>query len=123
MSQIYMDALPRVGAREAYASKNTLYESRHGHGNGGDHNPSGATYIFPLMFAIFNAVYWVLYLYVIRFPPTLCTYCKINFVFPIHHHITFFKNENDSDFFVQIQPPYWRIIESAEQLSLDKLTI
>ena len=27
---------------------------------------SGATYIFPLMFAIFNAVYWVLYLYVIR---------------------------------------------------------
>ena len=29
-------------------------------------SPSGATYIFPLMFAIFNAVYWVLYLYVIR---------------------------------------------------------
>ena len=46
------------------------------------YNPhSGATYIFPLMFAIFNAVYWVLYLYVIRFCHSLYTKSSFSFSF------------------------------------------
>ena len=64
-----------------------------GHSHG---HPSGATYIFPLMFAIFNAVYWLLYLYVIRFRHSLYAKSTLYFIlttlFPLIHRSNFVEN-------------------------------